>query len=89
MPMACDSAGRGDSSGDLCRLCRRSRTRPHIGYVYPAGGRQGTTFQVVVGGQFLDGVNDACVSGDGHSGRGGRAHQAADAEGGQRAEGAS
>ena len=34
---------------------------PHIGYVYPAGGRQGTTFQVTVGGQFLDGVT-ACMS---------------------------
>lgn len=26
---------------------------PRIGYVFPAGGRQGTTFQVTVGGQFL------------------------------------
>ena len=29
---------------------------PHIGYVYPAGGQRGTTFQVKVGGQFLEGV---------------------------------
>ncbi len=35
---------------------------PHIGYIYPAGGRQGTTFQVKVGGQFLDGVTNACFS---------------------------
>jgi hypothetical protein len=27
---------------------------PHIGYVYPAGGRQGTTFQVTVGGRYLN-----------------------------------
>ena len=27
---------------------------PHIGYVYPAGGRQGDTFQVTVGGQYLE-----------------------------------
>jgi len=27
--------------------------RPRIGYVCPAGGRQGTTFLVTVGGQFL------------------------------------
>jgi hypothetical protein len=27
--------------------------RPRIGYVFPAGGRQGTTFLVTVGGQFL------------------------------------
>ena len=38
---------------------------PHIGYVYPAGGRQDTTFEVVVGGQFLDGVTNAFVSGSG------------------------
>ncbi len=38
---------------------------PHAGYVYPAGGRQGTTFEVTVGGQFLDGVNRVMVSGDG------------------------
>ncbi len=38
---------------------------PHIGYVYPAGGRQGTTFQVKVGGQLLDGVTNAYVSGTG------------------------
>ena len=24
---------------------------PHIGYVYPAGGQQGTTFEVLLGGQ--------------------------------------
>jgi hypothetical protein len=38
---------------------------PHIGYVYPAGGRAGVTFQVVIGGQSLDGVTNAFVSGDG------------------------
>ena len=26
---------------------------PRIGYVFPAGGRQGTTFLVTVGGQYL------------------------------------
>jgi hypothetical protein len=38
---------------------------PHVGYVYPAGGRQGATFQAVVGGQFLAGVTNVCFSGDG------------------------
>lgn len=38
---------------------------PNIGYVYPAGGRQGSTFRVTVGGQFLDGVRAAYISGDG------------------------
>src|ERR1035441_9860028 len=38
---------------------------PHAGYAYPAGGRQGTTFEITVGGQFLDGVKTAIVSGAG------------------------
>jgi hypothetical protein len=38
---------------------------PHLGYVYPAGGRQGTTFQVKIGGRFLDGVTDIYISGGG------------------------
>jgi len=38
---------------------------PSIGYVYPAGGRQGTVFRVVVGGQFLQGAHGAHISGDG------------------------
>ncbi len=37
----------------------------HIGYVYPAGGRQGGTFEAVIGGQFLTGVNSVEVSGGG------------------------
>ncbi|MEI8371543.1 MAG: hypothetical protein WCJ35_01790 [Planctomycetota bacterium] len=36
---------------------------PHIGYVFPAGGRQGTEFEVRVGGQFLDGIAKAHISG--------------------------
>jgi len=38
---------------------------PHLGYVYPAGGRQGTTFQAGIGGRFLDGVTEVSVSGGG------------------------
>jgi hypothetical protein len=38
---------------------------PHIGYLYPAGGRQGATFHVVVGGQFLGNVSNALISGAG------------------------
>jgi len=38
---------------------------PHIGYVYPAGGRQGSTFLVTVGGQYLEAAVDARVSGAG------------------------
>lgn len=39
--------------------------QPHIGYIYPAGGRQGTTLQVTIGGQFLRGVTSAYVAGEG------------------------
>jgi hypothetical protein len=38
---------------------------PHAGYVYPAGGRQGTSFEVTVGGQSLNGATGALMSGDG------------------------
>jgi hypothetical protein len=38
---------------------------PNIGYVYPAGGRQGTTFQAAISGQYLDGVTNVIVSGQG------------------------
>jgi hypothetical protein len=40
---------------------------PHAGYVYPAGGQQGTSFEVVVGGQFLSGVSGALITGNGVS----------------------
>ncbi len=42
-----------------------AQTRPYIGYAYPAGGQQGTTFQVKLGGQTLDDVNQVLVTGDG------------------------
>ena len=38
---------------------------PRIGYVYPAGGQQGTTVRVTVGGQFVQGADEAYVSGKG------------------------
>ncbi|MBI5818253.1 MAG: hypothetical protein HZA88_04635 [Verrucomicrobia bacterium] len=38
---------------------------PKIAYVYPAGGRQGTTFEVNVAGQFLQGVTNVFISGSG------------------------
>lgn len=38
---------------------------PHIGYVYPAGGQQESSFEAVVGGQFLNSVKGAMISGDG------------------------
>ena len=38
---------------------------PHLAYVLPAGGRQGTTFQVAAGGQFLPNVSKVYLSGSG------------------------
>jgi hypothetical protein len=46
-----------------------AQTRPYVGFVYPAGGQQGTTFQVRLGGQGLDGVNDVLVTGRGVTAR--------------------
>jgi len=45
----------------------RAQVRPYIGFVYPAGGQQGTTFQIRLGGQGLDGVDKVFVSGKGVS----------------------
>lgn len=42
-----------------------AQRNPDVGYVYPAGGRQGTTFQVALAGQYLDGVTDVVISGGG------------------------
>ena len=36
-------------------------------FVYPAGGQQGTTFQIRLGGQNLDDVNGVLVTGKGVS----------------------
>ena len=45
----------------------RGQATPYIGFVYPAGGQQGTTVQVRLGGQRLDGVSGALVTGTGVS----------------------
>lgn len=42
-----------------------AQARPYIGYAYPAGGQQGTTVQVRLGGQGLDDVNAVLVTGAG------------------------
>lgn len=44
-------------------------TPPHIGYVYPAGGKQGSTFLVHVGGQYLSRTDSVLVSGQGFEAR--------------------
>jgi hypothetical protein len=43
----------------------RAQGRPYVGFAYPAGGQQGTTFKIRLGGQGLDGVNEALITGSG------------------------
>ena len=49
----------------LVPAARAQQSGPRIGYVYPAGGQQGATFEAVIGGQFLGGVARVDVSGGG------------------------
>jgi hypothetical protein len=46
-------------------LAQQQQLPPHAGYVYPAGGRQSSTFEITVGGQSLQGVNNAYLTGPG------------------------
>src|SRR5215472_2094494 len=46
-----------------------AQPRPYIGFVYPAGGQQGTTFQIRLGGQALDDVDTVLVTGSGVTAR--------------------
>lgn len=45
-------------------VCAQQNT-PHAAFVYPAGGQLGSTFEVTVGGQFLDGAQQAFFAGSG------------------------
>ena len=47
----------------------QAQVRPYIGFVYPAGGQQGTTFQIKLGGQGLEDVNRVFVTGSGVTAR--------------------
>ncbi|MCP4787461.1 MAG: hypothetical protein GY903_31340 [Fuerstiella sp.] len=42
-----------------------AQSTSYIGYVYPAGGQQGTTFGVKLGGQRLSGADQVLVTGEG------------------------
>jgi len=42
-----------------------AQREPRIGYIYPAGGRQGTTFTATLGGTALEGVTHVYFSGAG------------------------
>ena len=43
----------------------QAQREAHIGYVYPAGGRQGTAFEAVIGGANLGEATEVTVSGAG------------------------
>lgn len=47
--------------------CAHAQRAPRIGFIYPAGGQAGQTFEAVVGGQGLDEPQGAVVSGEGVS----------------------
>ena len=51
--------------GSLLATTSNVRAQVYIGFVYPAGGQRGTTFDIRLGGQRLDGVTGAIVSGKG------------------------
>jgi len=58
------------SLASLLSFCALSgRAQAYIGFVYPAGGQQGTTFRCTLGGQALEGVCGVSVSGPGVRGR--------------------
>ncbi len=48
----------------------RAQQLPHLSYVYPAGGRLGSTFTVVVGGQYFFSTTNFSVVVDGDCARG-------------------
>ena len=46
-----------------------AQTRPYIGFAYPAGGQQGTTSEIRLGGQGMDDVHTVLVTGSGVTAR--------------------
>ena len=42
----------------------QQQREPRVGYVYPAGGRQGTTFTAVIGGQYLADATTVLITPD-------------------------
>ena len=45
-------------------IAQKGKT-PHVGYLYPAGGKRGTTFQIIAGGRSLNAARSVTISGDG------------------------
>ena len=57
------------AAAGLLGFAAQAQVRPYIGFVYPAGGQQGTTFQIRLGGQGLEDVNRVLVTGTGVTAR--------------------
>ena len=51
--------------GGLAVTAWGQTTKPQIGYLFPAGGQRGTSFEVIVGGQVLRQATEVYVSGEG------------------------
>ncbi len=66
----------------------QAQPRPYIGYAYPAGGQQGTTFQVRLGGQGPDNVRQGAHFRHGGQGQGPRVSPTAESSGDPAPEGA-
>jgi hypothetical protein len=50
-------------------MAQQQQPPPHIGYAFPAGGRQGTTLEVTLGGQSLEGVSAVFFTDPGITGK--------------------
>ena len=48
-------------------LTVQASNEPHIGFAFPAGGQPGTSFDMLIGGQYFDGATNVFVSGEGVS----------------------
>lgn len=46
-------------------ISAQAQPAPRIGFVYPAGGQISTSFEVIIGGQYLDEESQVIVSGEG------------------------
>lgn len=53
----------------LCAAGTSRAQQAYIGFVYPAGGRQGTTVRATIGGQAIERARHIVVSGEGVTGR--------------------
>ena len=47
----------------LASVASAQELTTRLGYVFPAGGRQGTTFRVTLGGRYLDNIDQVAQTG--------------------------